>query len=171
MGVPELHKHYLRLTFRPAVDLSFLAPEAQEAIVKYGTWFDALMRGVLEPYTEAQEKFIEVCKGKRPAETLFERSWVRYRVECMFQTALNLEKNAGAVSYREIRTQFERLARFGHEGAVAWLEREGGWTELPSRQQRGYAASTVWNNPFPLVWQVSGSFGSKYDYGQGPVDE
>ena len=43
-------------------DLKIFSPEEIQAIEKWGHWFMALASGELKPFTEAQERFIQVMK-------------------------------------------------------------------------------------------------------------
>ena len=45
---------------------------------RYGTKFERLSNGERSPATEAQEQFVDVARGKRPPETVYERIWTKY---------------------------------------------------------------------------------------------
>lgn len=43
---------------------------------KYGCWFEALSSGKLRPISDAQHRFVEVAKGRLPAESEHEQIWM-----------------------------------------------------------------------------------------------
>ncbi|EIJ68544.1 DUF413 domain-containing protein [Pasteurella bettyae] len=53
--------------------------EAQ-ALEQYGQAFKALDLGERDPSTAEEKQFVAFCKGERPAETFFEKTWNKYRL-------------------------------------------------------------------------------------------
>lgn len=52
--------------------------EELQILEKWGYWFMGLTSGDLQPYTEAQERFIKVMKKEVKPVTLEERAWFKY---------------------------------------------------------------------------------------------
>ncbi|ACX81465.1 DUF413 domain-containing protein [Aggregatibacter actinomycetemcomitans] len=52
--------------------------EAQ-ALEQYGQAFRALDSGERKPATAEEKAFVAFCRGKREAETFFEKTWNKYR--------------------------------------------------------------------------------------------
>lgn len=49
-----------------------------ELIENYGVTLHALCNGLKDPETEEESRFILVCQGIEPAESVFERTWIIY---------------------------------------------------------------------------------------------
>lgn len=50
-----------------------------QVLEQYGQAFKALDSGEREPTTKEEKAFVAFCKGERPAETFFEKTWDKYR--------------------------------------------------------------------------------------------
>lgn len=50
-----------------------------QTLEQYGQAFKALELGEREPVTEEEKAFVAFCRGERPAETFFEKTWNKYR--------------------------------------------------------------------------------------------
>ncbi|MDY4279868.1 MAG: DUF413 domain-containing protein [[Pasteurella] mairii] len=50
-----------------------------QTLEQYGQAFKALDSGEREPATEEEKAFVQFCRGERPAETFFEKTWNKYR--------------------------------------------------------------------------------------------
>ena len=50
-----------------------------QTLERYGQAFKALDLGEREPVTEEEKAFVAFCRGERPAETFFEKTWNKYR--------------------------------------------------------------------------------------------
>ncbi len=46
---------------------------------QYGQAFKAFESGERTPETEEETAFVAFCRGERPAETFFEKTWDKYR--------------------------------------------------------------------------------------------
>jgi uncharacterized protein len=49
-----------------------------EILKKYGNWFLGLTNGDLKPFSESQERFLQVANDKRKPETEMEKTWFKY---------------------------------------------------------------------------------------------
>lgn len=175
-GAQFSHQDFRRLPFELQCDVSVFSADEQEKLRKYGSWLHALMQGHIAPTTPAQEAFVQCCLGKRSAETPFEILWVKYRLQVMFERVQRIERTLadGSCEYADVRKEYARLARMGHAGARAWMEKEGPWINYRSAPDaRGGLISHAYDRDSTntLGRRVHGSFGSKYGPGQGPVDD
>lgn len=75
------HLEYIahRGLFHIDCDTKIFSQEELEIIEKWGHWFIALVSGELKPFTESQEKFIEVMKGEIGPNSLEEKAWFKYQ--------------------------------------------------------------------------------------------
>jgi uncharacterized protein YifE (UPF0438 family) len=72
------HRAYIGQPFEPKCPLEGFS-EAERAILnEYGAWMQAMHNVEVEPVTEAQRHFFEVCADLVEPETVFERVWVKY---------------------------------------------------------------------------------------------
>lgn len=65
---------------------AMLEPEHACTVRRYGTWFEALDKGLVEPRTAAQEQFVACSKGARDPKTLHEVSWFGFKLARSMQT-------------------------------------------------------------------------------------
>lgn len=72
------HKIYRVRQFNPGVHIDSLAETERTLLAKYGAWLAALAIGDLEPYTEAQTRFLKVSRGELQAQTEYEIVWCKY---------------------------------------------------------------------------------------------
>jgi len=49
--------------------------EQAELLISHGHAYRALAEGSREPVTQEEVRFVDVCRGKRDAETAHERAW------------------------------------------------------------------------------------------------
>lgn len=81
MPPPEVspeHRHYLQ---QPPLLLSQDAPFSQaerDFLRTHGRWLEALAQSAISPQTPAQERFVEVAKGKTRPRSDREKLWIRY---------------------------------------------------------------------------------------------
>jgi len=119
--LPSNHREFLATPFVPYVELGGYTEEEQKLLLKYGAWLDALMLGKIEPLTDSQRKFVEMCGGKRHPETKFELVWKRYRIDRMYDIAKQCEYHVGSrFTYGEVEYLFKRLALQGHAESLKW---------------------------------------------------
>ena len=77
--------HLVRRWLVAPIDYSDLSPEdrlsrEQSSIIeRYERWMQALDKGDLPPVTDAQRRFVAVCRGQREAQTEFEKAHLKYR--------------------------------------------------------------------------------------------
>ena len=77
MKASQGHREYLGRDFRVTPKKLFDRDELR-ILETYGHWMMALMQGSIEPETEAQTRFVEVCKGSRAPTTPYEKTWMKY---------------------------------------------------------------------------------------------
>ena len=80
MKAPPDHLVYLRR--RPFVfecSTSIFPSEEYNSLVEYGNWMQALVQGVIQPITPAQEHFLKADREEVEPETVHERAWARLK--------------------------------------------------------------------------------------------
>ena len=76
----EAHLSYLAKFFVITHDIAkILGPEDAAILRKYGSWFEALEKGRLQSFSEAQRRFISDVQGKSLPSTQHALLWVRYK--------------------------------------------------------------------------------------------
>ena len=76
---------------------AIFSAEEIKILERYGHQFEQLTNGERQPETEAQEQFVEAARGRREAETIYERTWAKY----MFRVKWEREpKNRAAMGDR-----------------------------------------------------------------------
>lgn len=125
---PARHREFLATSFEPQVKIDAYPEEEQKLLLKYGSWLKALMLEQVEPVTEPQKQFIEMCNGKRRPQTELELLWYKYQIDLMYLIAKQCEYHIGnRFSYQEVEAMFKKLALQGHPEALRWSK---GW-KLP----------------------------------------
>jgi uncharacterized protein YifE (UPF0438 family) len=172
------HLRFRRIPFRVECDTTLFSSDELERLQKYGSWMTALMRSAIPPRSPAQEDFVQCFSGKKKPETQFEVLWMKYCLQVIFERALKMEKTLvdGRREYAEVRKEFAWLAWMGHAGARKWMEQEGPWVHFRSAPAPDFSAGLVSHaydrdSTNTLMWRAHGSFGSRYEPGQGPVAE
>ncbi len=64
--------------FQIRTSTDIVTHEEIEILRSYGRPFDRLMTGKLQPETEAQRRFVSVCRGEATPETEYEKVWWKY---------------------------------------------------------------------------------------------
>jgi len=105
----ENHKRYLALDFDPGVPDGLCSDDELEVLTRYGAWMAALMHGAIDPYTESQKRFVEMCQGLCSAESDYEVAWSHYMKRKIWET-----ENPGYVG-----TENKVLADLGITG-IGW---------------------------------------------------
>lgn len=125
------HRQRLSRPFKPEVSLRLYTDHERNLIVRYGSWLKALMLEKIEPFTESQRNFVQMCLGKREPKTELELLWRKYQIDVMYKVACDCEYLIGSRFTRsEVNRMFRRLALMGH---VSALERcEGPLGDAPS---------------------------------------
>ena len=79
MTIPPDHKGLLETPNFPLEvrTTSIFSDEELAFLRKYGWWLRGLAAGHIQPYTDSQRRFVEVCQRKAKAETLAERAWIK----------------------------------------------------------------------------------------------
>ena len=124
-------KQLLRWTLHLDCPAERLTPDCREILERYGSWMQGLCAGKFEPYTPAQQQFLDMHRGLTSPQTRFEHAWYEYRIECLYAYALYWEPHLGGaspLSYHQLVKVFQELANTGHPDAHYWLQNEG---ELP----------------------------------------
>ncbi|MBM3865422.1 MAG: hypothetical protein FJ381_05935 [Verrucomicrobia bacterium] len=52
---------------------------------RFGFWMEALAKGVIQPETDAQQAFVQVCRGEREPETTYELLWQKLKLRREFE--------------------------------------------------------------------------------------
>ena len=75
----KAHMKFRKMKFSEKVPNDSFLPHEQKKLLKYGSWLQALDNGTIQPESEAQKRFVQVCRlGQKPG-TSFERLWIRYK--------------------------------------------------------------------------------------------
>ena len=87
----DAHLNYIGQTLYGLTEIaSKLTKEHTSILRKYGAWMEALLKKEIQPFTEAQKKFIEklslggVVEGYIKGDTIFEEVWINFERECRF---------------------------------------------------------------------------------------
>lgn len=112
------HLSYLQKPFAPEIQLPHLSPRDLARLIKYGSWFAALIEGLITPTTEAQTHFIASCGGNAEPTTDDERLWRYYKSEIAFDSLFARMKN---LNHEERCREMEQLKASGSERAASWL--------------------------------------------------
>ncbi len=74
------HKKFLSMDYQVLKHFEpYLTEDDIFNVEIYGCWLNALERGVIEPFTEEQEKFIRMTKGEIQPENNLTISWIKYK--------------------------------------------------------------------------------------------
>ncbi|EGR2442752.1 hypothetical protein DYB95_18005 [Vibrio cholerae] len=73
-----IHAKVRARLFNPEIDLECFSSSEQELLDKYGSWMESLSNRKIEPYTDEQERFIEVANRKIEPRSDFECLWIKY---------------------------------------------------------------------------------------------
>jgi uncharacterized protein YifE (UPF0438 family) len=79
MTIPPDHKALLEATDYPlgVQTMSVFSDEELALLRRYGWWLSSLAAGHIQPHTDSDRRFVDVCHGKAKAETLAERAWIK----------------------------------------------------------------------------------------------
>lgn len=126
MATPPDHKTYLAQPFVPDVPLDGFSEADTTLLEKYGSWLKALMLRQIEPVTDEQRQFVQMCFGEASPGNELARIWKQYQLNVMYHVALKMEAQIADhdFPYRWIVERFRTLAEQGHQGARAWLHKE-----------------------------------------------
>ena len=87
----DAHLNYIGKTLNGLTGVSSkLTKEDTSILGKYGAWMEALLKKEIQPFTEAQKKFIEkmslggVVEGYIKGDTIFEEAWINFERECRY---------------------------------------------------------------------------------------
>ena len=105
--------------------------EEYKLINSKGYWLDALASGDLEPETEAQANFIEVCKGNRVPESDCEKAWTKYK---SLNIAYLMSKNIAQGNFEIIQMLSQELPDLVFDTLIKYLrKKENDCSDSPSR--------------------------------------
>ena len=80
-----------------------LSRDERGLLQRYGRWLTALAAGTIQPFTDAQRRFLEVVKGKRDPTTSHEIAWMklveRRRIEAENRSAPHYEVSDSTESF------------------------------------------------------------------------
>lgn len=104
--------------------------EELQILEKWDYWFMGLTSGDLQPFTEAQERFIKVMNKELKPETVEERSWFKYlgrkAVEKKYGDSLKvkyIDEDNTFYSQQDLK----KMSKINY-GTMNWNHRRG-WTE------------------------------------------
>jgi len=123
----DSHKQYLFKEFISEIDLDILSKENGIILRRYGSLMEALVERRVAPVSEIHRRLLAINNGDQKAESEFEKAWVEYRLECLYEVAMREEKKLGessSTSYEAIVKLIHDLACMGHPKSLAWLRSE-----------------------------------------------
>ncbi len=92
------HLNYIGKTLNGLKEVSSnLTKEEASILRKYGAWMEALLNKEIQPFSEAQNNFIEnmslsgVAEGYIKGDTIFEEAWINFVRECRYIIREELE--------------------------------------------------------------------------------
>jgi len=80
--VPDDHIFFRKEKFKISCSTGIFSVDEREFLMNYGSWLKALADGKIQPYTLAQEHFLQVVKGSEEPNTEHEKIWWRYIKRC-----------------------------------------------------------------------------------------
>jgi len=167
ISIPEGHRTYLHLEFIPEIDIEKYQDEEKIALKKYGSWLKALMIGKIEPITDEQTYFLEMCYGKKHPRNRLQHIWKKYQLDVMYEIAKKLDDGLSLASsiftYDQVVSRFQKLAEQGHIASIKWLERENQKINTCNSYPLIDIARIYPRPPKPLSYPItvlSGSYGS-----------
>jgi len=83
--IPDDHKAFRKKMFRPVCSTGIFSADEVEFLKNYGAWLEALTHGEIQPYTPAQEHFVQMANGDVEPNTLHEQIWWRYQERCKLE--------------------------------------------------------------------------------------
>lgn len=133
MQISEEHRTLLRQDFNPEVAIDTYSENEIVTLNKYGVWLKALMIRGINPDTDEQRYFVEMCHGEKHPRNDIQRTWKRYQLDVMYKiaTEMNLAIMDNAFTYKRVSRNFWRLSQQGHQGAIDWLVNEGQAINIP----------------------------------------
>ncbi|MBB1335312.1 DUF413 domain-containing protein [Pseudoalteromonas sp. SR44-5] len=102
-------------------DIEGFTPEEYKLINSKGYWLKALASGDLEPQTEAQANFIEVCNGNREPESEYEKAWVKYQ---SLNIAFLMSKKIAQGNFEIIQMLSQELPDLVFDKLINYLRKE-----------------------------------------------
>lgn len=86
LKAPPDHLFYLRRRpFLFECSTSIFPSEEYNSLAEYGNWMQALVQGVIQPKTPAQEHFLRADREEVAPETVRERAWARLKSRREFE--------------------------------------------------------------------------------------
>jgi uncharacterized protein YifE (UPF0438 family) len=67
---------------------------------RFGCWMEALAKGVIQPETDAQQAFVQVCRGEREPETTYESLWQKLKGRREFEREQLVRRDEIAENHR-----------------------------------------------------------------------
>jgi len=164
------HKRLLRTPLKVTCRTDIFTPEEMEALERYGSWMESLAFGRISPTTPAQVAFIAVYNGT-PAQTFYERLWVKYRAQMICDAGKKLEGRlaTGELEYWQVHQVFRKAAYFGCVEANEWLQSQKEGSQPAVSEADGLDMrfpKTVIGNQMPMH-----GFGGTYASRKGSGDE
>lgn len=163
----EEHKTYLHEEFRPEVPIDGYGEDEKVILRKYGSWLKALMLREIEPVTDEQRYFLQMCYGETHPRSAIQRVWKKYQLDVMYKIAYKMatEIADNAFSYAQVVNYFVKLEQQGHHAAIEWLNMEGRVCNVPEDPPLVDIARIYLRRPgkldiFDTGTIVSGSYGS-----------
>jgi uncharacterized protein YifE (UPF0438 family) len=118
------HINARRRPYSVACDKSIFDEDELELLSRYGSWLEALTTGKLVPYSDAQQRFVDMHRGRAAPLSKYEKVWYKYQAQRIFELARSLDKQiethgSAALDYYGIRALYFRAAALGHPKAHA----------------------------------------------------
>lgn len=119
------HHHYLQKRHYYQCSKESLFESSVKILNSYGAWMNALTKGLINPLSQGQERFISMHEGDFLPLTSYEYAWFDYRTTCLYLDLINDEKNISGWTIKNPEHCFYKLACVGHYLSRKWLEDKG----------------------------------------------
>ncbi len=111
------HRWERKKVFHADVKLIGFSRKEKEQLEKYGAWMQALASGLLQPYTQEQQRFIDVTKEIEAPISAFEALWVKYVHSVKMHKQSETKKimgvvNKGILSYEQLQAIVDNSSKF-----------------------------------------------------------
>lgn len=111
------HRWERKKAFHADVKLIGFSRKEKEQLEKYGAWMQALASGLLQPYTQEQQRFIDVTKEIEVPISTFEILWVKYAHSVNMHKQSETKKimgvvNKGILSYEQLQSIVDNFSKF-----------------------------------------------------------
>lgn len=110
MSVPTDHRKFLKKRDFDLGCSNIFSEEEHALLIRYGCWMEALVKGVIQPITPAEERFLLVHRGEAEPQSIYEQAWSRLMGRRAFE-----KEDRGSPHYHVF------------DAGEAWFPRSANW--------------------------------------------